>query len=165
MGEVIGQLLPYAVVIAISPVPIIAVILMLLAPRAGRASAGFLIGWLLGIILGTTIFVILSGTVVPSDEGPSAVVGWIKLVLGVLLVAAAVNQFRHRPSDGEEPKLPSRMSALDTVTPLRALVIGAALSGINPKNLAMSLAAGSTIGTAGLPFGSVLVGQGVAGIS
>ena len=49
------------------------------------------------------------------------------------------------------------MAGIDTVTPVRALAIGAALSGINPKNLAMSLAAGSTIGTAGLPFGSVVV--------
>ena len=34
MGEVIGDLLPVALGVAISPVPIIAVILMLLAPDA-----------------------------------------------------------------------------------------------------------------------------------
>jgi hypothetical protein len=41
MGTVIGDLLPLGLGVAISPVPIIAVILMLLAPRAGAASAGF----------------------------------------------------------------------------------------------------------------------------
>ena len=34
MGSVIGEILPLAVGIAISPVPLIAVILMLLSPRA-----------------------------------------------------------------------------------------------------------------------------------
>ena len=34
MGEVIGDLLPVALGVAISPVPMIAVILMLLAPHA-----------------------------------------------------------------------------------------------------------------------------------
>jgi len=47
MGGVIGDLLPTALGVAISPVPIIAVILMLLAPRArkprvsGSCSGGF----------------------------------------------------------------------------------------------------------------------------
>jgi hypothetical protein len=45
VGPVIGDLLPLAVGVAVSPVPIIAVILMLLAPRAGGASLGFLAGW------------------------------------------------------------------------------------------------------------------------
>jgi len=35
MGQAIGQLLPFAVGVAISPVPIIAIILMLLSKRAG----------------------------------------------------------------------------------------------------------------------------------
>ena len=48
MGSVIGDVLPLAVGVAISPMPIIAVILMLLAPRAGAASAGFLAGWVAG---------------------------------------------------------------------------------------------------------------------
>ena len=46
MGTVIGDLLPLALGVAISPVPIIAVILMLLSPRAGAASLGFAVGWL-----------------------------------------------------------------------------------------------------------------------
>ena len=48
MGGVIGDLLPTALGVAISPVPIIAVILMLLAPRAKAASVGFLLGWVSG---------------------------------------------------------------------------------------------------------------------
>ena len=46
MGSVIGEILPLAVGIAISPIPIIAAILMLLSPKAkatawGSCSAGW----------------------------------------------------------------------------------------------------------------------------
>ena len=157
MGEVLGQLLPYAIGVAISPVPIIAVILMLLAPHAGGTSAGFLIGWVAGIVVVTTVFVLLAGVIDPSDGGPSPVIAWVKLVLGLLLVAMAVGQFRKRPRAGEEPVLPGWMAAIDKVTPVRAVGLGAALSGINPKNLGLCLAAGSTIGGAGLGTGATVV--------
>ena len=157
MGDVLGQLLPYAVGVAISPVPVIAVILLLLAPRAGRASAGFLIGWLAGIVVITTVSALLAGSADPSDDGPAPVVSWIKLLVGAVLLGMAVSQFRRRPEPGEEPALPGWMAAIDEVTPRRAVGLGAALSAINPKNLGLGLAAGSTIGGADLSAGQVVV--------
>jgi hypothetical protein len=41
VGAVIGDLLPLAVGVAISPMPIVAVILMLLSRQAGKTGAGF----------------------------------------------------------------------------------------------------------------------------
>lgn len=161
MGDVLGQVLPYAIGIAISPVPIIAVILMLLSPRAASTSAGFLLGWVVGIVVVTTVFVLLSDVIRPAADGPSPVVAWIKLGLGILLVLAAVRSFRGRPQPGQEPTLPRWMAAVDTMTPGRALGLGCALSGLNPKNLGMCLAGGSTIGSAGLGGGSVVVGVAV----
>jgi hypothetical protein len=46
MGEAIGQLLPLAVGVAVSPMPIVAVILMLVTPRARSNGPAFLLGWL-----------------------------------------------------------------------------------------------------------------------
>ena len=43
MNDVIGQLLPLAVGVAISPILIIAAILMLLAAKGGGTSVGFLL--------------------------------------------------------------------------------------------------------------------------
>jgi hypothetical protein len=71
MGAVIGEILPFALGIAISPVPIIAVILMLFSKRAGSTSVGFLIGWLLGIIVATGIFTAIAGTL-QSGGAPSS---------------------------------------------------------------------------------------------
>ena len=49
MGEAIGEVLPVAVGVAVSPVPIIAVILMLVTARARVNGPAFIVGWLLGL--------------------------------------------------------------------------------------------------------------------
>ena len=158
MGAGIGDLLPLAVGVAISPVPIIAVILMLLAPRAGRASAGFGVGWLLGIVVVTTVVVLVTGGAGggTSSGEPSAVVSWIKLLLGVALVGVGAKQWRERPKPGDEAPLPKWMTAIDKITPVRATGLGFALSALNPKNLLMCIAAGVTIGGAGLAAGGAI---------
>jgi hypothetical protein len=60
MNDVIGEILPLAIGVAISPVPIIAVILMLLAHRAGATAAGFLVGWVAGIVVVATVVTIVA---------------------------------------------------------------------------------------------------------
>jgi hypothetical protein len=50
MGQVIGQILPLAVGAAISPVPIIAAVLLLMTPRATSTGAAYVRGWLLGLV-------------------------------------------------------------------------------------------------------------------
>jgi len=157
VGEVLGQLLPYAVGVAVSPVPVIAVILMLLAAHAGGASAGLLLGWGTGIAVVTALFVVLAGVVEPADGGSSPVVSWVKVVLGALLLLGGIRQFRARPRRGDEPALPGWMAAIDQVTPVRAAGLGVALSALNPKNLGLCLAAGSTVGSAGLGTGGAVV--------
>jgi len=95
MGAVIGEILPLAVGVAVSPLPIIAAILMLFSERAGSTSSGFLIGWILGIVVATAIFTALAGTLHSGGE-PSAVASWIKIGLGVLLLLVGARQWRGR---------------------------------------------------------------------
>ena len=73
MRQVIGDLLPVALGVAISPVPIIAVILMLLAPKAKAASVAFMIGWVLGITVVITVTTFLLDPADSSDGGSSYV--------------------------------------------------------------------------------------------
>lgn len=154
MGGVIGDLLPLAVGVAISPVPIIATILMLLAPRAGAASVGFLLGWLVGIAGATTLFTLLAGTTdLGSSDDPSTTASWVQIVLGALLLVLAVRQWRARPKPGEQGTLPAWMSAIDSFTLGKAAGLGFLLSAVNPKNLLMSAAAGTAIGGGGLSGG------------
>ncbi|ALU71367.1 membrane protein [Rhodococcus erythropolis R138] len=153
MGSVIGDLLPIAVGVAVSPVAVIATILMLLSKRAGSTSIGFALGCLLGIFIATVLFVTLSSALSTSDNGPSATVSWIKLALGVLLLAFGVKQWRGRSGEHETPKW---MQAIDEMTAVKGLGLGFALAAINPKNLLMCIAAGVSIGSASLATSGVI---------
>ena len=156
MGSVIGEILPLAVGIAISPIPIIAVILMLLSPRAKGTSVGFMIGWLLGIIIAIIVFTLLSSVIPQHSEGGSPVAGVIKIVFGVLLLFLALRQWRARPAEGEQASLPKWMSAIDSMTAAKALGLAFLLAAVNPKNLLLAASAGLIIGGAGLGFGQGL---------
>ena len=107
MNQVMGDLLPLAVGVAISPIPIIAIILMLLAPKAGGTSAGFLLGWVAGVVVATGLFTVLAATVgLGESGGQSAAASWTKCVLGVLLLLLGLRQWRSRPAPGQEAPLP-----------------------------------------------------------
>ncbi|WP_308467151.1 GAP family protein [Rathayibacter soli] len=155
MGPVIGAILPVAVGIAISPIPIIAAILMLLSPKARSTSVGFLVGWVLGMVVVVVVFTLLSAILPAQDSSVShPIVAIVQLVLGVLLLLVAVKQWRSRPKTGDEAKLPKWMSAIDSMTAARAFVLGFLLAGVNPKNLIMAISAGVTVGAAALSIGS-----------
>ena len=157
MGAVIGDLLPLAVGIAISPIPIIAVILMLLSRRATATSTGFLLGWVVGIVLVTVIALALVGEAGNTAGGePSTLSSVLKLVLGAGLILLAVRQWQGRPKEGETAAMPKWMGAIESFSFGRALLLGFGLSAINPKNLLLCLAAGTTIGAAHLPTGQVV---------
>jgi len=161
MGSVIGAVLPLAIGIAISPIPIIASILMLLSPKAKGTSVGFLLGWVVGILVAVTIFTLISTVLPDGDSGSKPMQGVIQIVLGVGLLLLALRQWRSRPKPGEEPALPKWMSAIDTMNAGRGFGLGFLLAAVNPKNLLLGAGAGVTIGSAGLSAGSVAVVIGV----
>jgi hypothetical protein len=159
MNAVLGDLLPLAVGVAISPIPIIAVILMLLAPRATGTSLGFLVGWVLGVVVAITAFVLLAeGTDLAGSDGSSSGPSWVKVGLGVLLLLIASKQWRSRPRSATDAKLPGWMAAIDTFTPLKAAGLGFVLAAVNPKNLTLCAAGGVAIGAGGLSAGEAVGG-------
>jgi hypothetical protein len=162
MGEAIGQSLPLAVGVALSPVPIIAVVLMLTTARARANGPAFLLGWLVGLGIVGAIVLALAGPGGASEEGqPAAWVSWLKLLLGLGLVLVAVRQFRGRPRGDEEAPLPKWMGAIDRFGPGQALGGGAALAGANPKNLLLAVAAAAAIAQTGIPGGQQAVAYAV----
>src|SRR5687767_13599823 len=99
MNEVIGETLPLALGVAISPIPIIAAILMLLSPKARSTGPGFLLGWVLGILIAVVVFALLASVLPEADDSSSKpVAGTIEIVLGALLLALATKQWRSRPT-------------------------------------------------------------------
>jgi threonine/homoserine/homoserine lactone efflux protein len=159
MGAVIGDLLPLAVGIAISPVPIIAVILILLSDRAAATGTGFLIGWVAGVVAVTVVVLALVGQADDTEGGgeSSTLSAVLDLVFGLLLLLLALRQWQGRPKNGEAGTMPKWMGAVTSFTFGQALGLGFLLAGINPKNLLLCLGAGTTIGAAGLSSGEVVV--------
>ncbi len=154
MGDAIGQVLPMAVGVALSPVPIIALILMLVTPRARVNGPAFVVGWLLGLaIVGAIVLAIAEPAGASGESGPATGVSVVELVLGLLLLLVALRQWRGRPHGADEPVMPKWMGALDGFGPAKALGAGALLSGLNPKNLLLAVAAAAAIAGTGIPTG------------
>src|SRR5947209_8718624 len=151
MGNAIGSILPQAIGVAISPVPVIAVILMLFSQRARSNGPAFLVGWVLALaVVGSIVLVLASLGKVSTGGTPSTLAYVLKLLLGLLLLLLSVRQWRSRPKAGEEPKMPKWMATIDTITAGKAFGLAALLVGANPKNLALTLAAALSIAQAGM---------------
>ena len=146
MGPAIGQILPFAVGVAISPVPIIAVILILFTPLARRNGPAFAAGWVAALFLvcGITILV-ASGGDVATESTPSDAAYAVKFLLGAVLLLLALNQWRRRPGEGEASRMPGWMQTIDSFTPPKSFGMGVLLAGVNPKNLLLSVGSGLTI--------------------
>ncbi|MEZ5298817.1 MAG: GAP family protein [Ilumatobacteraceae bacterium] len=154
MGAAIGQILGFAVGVAISPVPIIALILMLFSKKATANSLAFLGGWLIGLTAASIIVLALG---LEGSNGDAASGGWVKVLIGAAFLALAVKQWKGRPAEGTEPEMPAWMASIDEFTAVRALGMGALLSGVNPKNLGLTIAAAVAIGQFGLDTGEEAV--------
>jgi hypothetical protein len=149
MGGVIGDILPYAIGVAISPVPIIAVILMLFSTRASANAPAFLAGWVVGLLAVTIIVLALSNLTGAGGGTPPGWVSLLKLVLGILLLLLGYEKLHGRPPAGTAAPLPKWLEAVDRLTPGTSFAMGALLSGVNPKNLILAAAAALVIGQAG----------------
>jgi threonine/homoserine/homoserine lactone efflux protein len=150
MGRAIGQVLSYGVGVALSPVPIIAVVLMLSTPKGRVNGPAFLIGWIAGIaVLGTVVLLVAGGASASTHGEPATWVSILKLVLGALLLWLGARQWRGRPRGDREPELPAWMNTIDRFTPGRSVAMAVALSAINPKNLLLVVGAAAAIAQTG----------------
>ena len=139
----IGYSLPMALGVALSPLPIAAVVTMLLSARPNNASAFFL-GWITGIFfIGGFVFLI-PGLDTARGE-PTAASGWVRLVVGGVLLALAVWQWRQRPSADDSVEAPKGLSRLDSISAGKTLSMGFLLAVFSPKNLLLTFAGAASI--------------------
>jgi hypothetical protein len=151
MGQAIGGSLALAIGIALSPIPIIAVVLMLTTPRARANGPAFVLGWLLGLGVVGAIVLAVAGPANASTSGaPATWVSWLKIILGAGLLLIAVRQFRGRPHGEDQAPMPKWMGAIENFKPAAALGTGALLAGANPKNLILAVAGAAAIAQTGI---------------
>lgn len=149
MGGAIGEFLPYAVGVAVSPLPIAAVMLMLVTKKARTNGPMFLLGWLVGLGLVGVIVLFIPGLEASQGE-PSTATGWTKLVLGVLLLLLGFRAWRGRPTDDAAVEPPGWMNKLDGISAGGSFGLAILLSALNPKNLLLTVGGAATIAATGL---------------
>lgn len=135
--------LPMALGVALSPLPIAAVVTILVSTRPNNAPA-FLLGWITGIFfIGAVVFIIPG---LDTERGePTLLSGWVRLVVGGVLLVVAVWQWRQKPSVNEPVKAPKALSKLDSINTVKTASMGFFLSTLNPKNLLLTFAGATYI--------------------
>lgn len=147
MGSTLAELIPLALIIALSPFSIIPGILVLHTSRPRPTSVAFLTGWVLGIAALTAVFVGASDLSNKSDTSPTWT-PYVRIAIGVGLIAWGLYRWltRHRSA-----RLPRWMTSVTSFAPGRAFGAAIALAVANVKVLFMCVAAGAVIGTAEMP--------------
>lgn len=146
-GSVLIELIPLALVVALSPLSIIPAVLVLQTPRPRPAGLAFLAGWLIGLAALTSIFLAVSGLIGGLGGKPPGWASWLRIVVGAALIVFGIYRWLTRKKAAHVPKWLQSMSKL---TPARAGVTGLALTAVNPKVLFICAAAGLAIGTTGM---------------
>ncbi len=154
MKVVVGEILPLALVVAISPINVIPVILLLFTKRPVANAVCFLAGFIAGVAAVLVACVAIAEAIdLSTESGHATWVTVLKLALGVYLVVAAVRKFRGRPRTGEEGAMPKWMDGIGGFSTGKSLGAGLALGAVNPKNVVVGLAAAATIASAVLSSG------------
>ena len=151
MLSALGQLLPIAVAVAFSSVPITATILILLSPKRNISGAAFLIGWVAGLTI------VVSVAAYGAQALPIATVrtqqtafGLAGVVIGAALVVfgvvSGVRAARHPAAPAQGAKW---LSAVKSFGPGPSFGLAVILN-FRPKGLLLGVAAGLAIGSGGL---------------
>ncbi|WP_027331903.1 GAP family protein [Mycolicibacterium tusciae] len=146
-GSVLIELIPLALVVALSPLSIIPAVLVLHTPRPRPTGLAFLGGWFVGLAALTSIFLGVSGLLGGLGGKPPSWASWLRIVVGAALIVFGVYRWLTRKKSEHTPKW---MQSLSKLTPARAGAAGLALTVVNPKVLFICAAAGLAIGTTGL---------------
>ncbi|MBV8719595.1 MAG: GAP family protein [Chloroflexi bacterium] len=151
MGPAIGDQLPFAIGIALGPIPVIAVILMLFSARPVSNCAAYLTGWVCGLAIFSTIVLVVVNPAGTTGGGRDTPIGAIvRLAIGIGLVLLAWREWRHRRRPGQKAELPRWMNSIGNIRPFQALGLGAAFSGLHIKNATLIFGAMLTLAQANL---------------
>lgn len=156
MLSALGQVLPIAVAVAFSSVPITATILILLSPKRNISGTAFLIGWLAGLT-----FVVVAATFgarslpIASVRTQDTAFGVAEVVIGAALVifgiVSALRAVR-RPAPAQGARW---LSAVKSFGPRPSFGLAVVLN-VRPKGLLLGVAAGLAIGSERMPIGNAV---------
>ncbi|MCV7175989.1 GAP family protein [Mycolicibacterium sphagni] len=155
-ASVFAELIPLALVVALSPVSVLpALLLVLYSARPRAAGLAFAVGWVVGLTTLTVLFVNVPKLLGASADTTSSSQLWLRIIGGaVLIVSGAVLWLRRK----QAARSARWLDAVGKLSPARTAPIGLVLALVNPKIIVACAAAGLAIAVA--PLGTV--GRGAA---
>ncbi len=148
MDKLISHLTPLCIGVAVSPIPLIAVVAMLFPNHPVKNSIAFLAGWFLAIVGIGGINLIFS------KSSPVRVV--IQFGIGLLFFFLAYIQWK-KSRVAKKYEVPKWIDKIGNITPLSAFLIGVGMIAIHPKNLPLTIDAVMGIINAGLTVSGSIV--------
>ena len=149
MWVVLAGLLTTAAAIAISPLIIVAVILMATAGKGRTNGTAFLLGFYVFAVVLVALIVLWGREAGAEVEGSEShlTMDILQIVLGLALLVLAYLQWRKRGAD----RPPKWMERLDNLNLWQAFVLGGLISvPLSPKDLPLLISAGGKISQAPL---------------
>lgn len=162
MWPTVGAVLPQAMAIALSPVPMICTVLVLMSRRPVRAGVAFAAGWTGALAIAVGLVAWLTDTIAETNEDAARDgVDVVQLVVGLLFAVLAIRYWRKRPAPGTPPPRPAIVDRVATFGVPALVLTGAIAALANLKNLPLVVSAGSHLGGAGLGPGSAIAATAV----
>lgn len=161
MLAAIGHLLPIALAAALSSVPIMATIVLLLSPNRSRTALPFMIGSVGGLLLVVAVCTLFAQLIPTPKFGlrPNTAIGLWESAIGLALIALSiVSWVRSRHSTRTE--LPAWLRSIDKIGPWEAVGL-ALLLNLRPKSLLLAVAAGLAIRGEDLDLSATAIAVGV----
>ena len=151
MGAVISDILPQAFAIALSPLPLVALILVLFGQGARRNGPAFMLGWvLMMLIVGGIVLMLADAAQIAAGGSPSVLAYVVELLLGLLFLFLAYRGWKTRPMPGDQPAMPAWMAGIESFSAGKSFSMAAVLSGTNIKNVGLLVSATLAIAQSGL---------------
>jgi hypothetical protein len=128
MGAATVAVLPFAIACNLSPLALIALIVLLFTARAESNVILFLATWAITLALGVGIVAMCSGFLGPTQGASTGAIDaaetYFRLLLGALLLVLGLRRVsqrwqRVRAGTTQEPNVPRWMTGIDSFTPLR----------------------------------------------
>ena len=158
MGKAIGEILPLAVALAAGPLPIIAILLILVSDQAKAKGVGFVFGRIVGLALivaaGLVIFTLINDPALGHRDHPRPAMSVARIVIGVLAIALAGRMWRRR----NEPSRPSLLTRrVEGLTVKGSVGLGLMVSAVDPASLSLGFLVGVDIAAARLPVPTAVI--------
>lgn len=144
MGNLYLEVLPFALAVAFSPMPIVGLLLILLSRRSYVNSIAYAVGWVVGLallVIGVSYF--FSGRI---EVGGSHIFG---LVMGILLLIFGIREWIGRPQHGKSAQKPRWIKAIESISPPKAFGLGFLFAVVNLKNTPVGIAVAKMLGNYG----------------